>query len=76
MTRTDVVVNEPQPVAARDSWPHGLGPHRTPQATRGSTSWVSADCHCQRAPRSLGPPRIDEKYRHRVPKVITPTRTG
>src|SRR5439155_2990089 len=69
MTRTDVVVNEP------NQWR---------LATPGHTGWartarpgdprkyfmVSADCHANE-PHHLWATRIDEKYRHRVPKVIT-----
>src|SRR5207245_6690251 len=68
MTRTDVVVNEP------NQWR---------LATPGHTGWartarpgdprkyfmVSADCHANE-PHDPWATRIDEKYRHRVPQVI------
>ena len=69
MTRTDVVVNEPN--RWRLATPGHAGWSRTARPGDPRKYFmVSADCHANE-PHDLWATRIDEKYRHRVPKVIT-----
>src|SRR2546429_624300 len=69
MTRTDVVINEPN--QWRLATPGHAGWSRTARPGDPRKYFmVSADCHANE-PHDLWATRIDEKYRHRVPKVIT-----
>src|SRR5947207_15778400 len=69
MTRTDVVVNEPN--RWRLATPGHAGWSRTARPGDPRKYFmVSADSHANE-PHDLSATRIDEKYRHRVPKIIT-----
>ena len=69
MTPTDIVVNEPNlwrlDTPGHTGWPRSARP-----GDPRKYFMVSADCHANE-PYDLWATRIDEKYRHRVPKVIT-----